>query len=632
MIRSRKMDLLCLLAIGCAVMIAVLLLLAAAGMSEQNSIGPDGGQSTAKGSAYLSTDYVEKLFDDTYVHEIDIRLPQVNWDYMVAHAEEEQYVLCDLVIDGEEQKNAAIRPKGNSSLKAIKTQGSDRFSFKIEFDHYRQDSTYYGLDKLALNNLGQDVSCMKDYLTYHMMNDVGIAAPLSSYVHVTLNGEDFGLYLAVEAIEDSFANRNYGDTYGNLYLPECFAIANVTPKAFINMDTDVYKQSFENLGPGERADLMGTFIRSPFEQCFGEEMEAAALHYVGEDPERYRVFFDASVFDLPKEAKGALIGALKTLNSAENPEDAMDLESVINYFVVHNFVNNYDGYTGIFVHNYYLREAEGKLSMIPWDYNLGFGIFTVSSAIKSFLGEDTPYQVDLKTGQAMDDSTGMINYPIDTPTFTVDVKERPLLAAVLENAENKEKYHAAFAAFLEHFFESGRFGELYQRAYENITPYVKSGQTFYTPAQFEKAAEAVHDYCILRAESIRRQLDGRLPATLEGQKENYDNLVDASDLDLASSVTFDSLVFGIRSEDVLEILDAVAGEEEHSTEGVTKVLERAGQDSGEIGRILGRVFAGSSLLQKAVISVLGAPILLILSLITLRIALKRVKKYERRRY
>ena len=48
----------------------------------------------------------------------------------------------------------------------------------------------------------------------------------------------------------------------------------------------------------------------------------------------------------------------------------MDVDEVIRYFVVHNFVCNFDSYTGSMIHNYYLYEEDGQLSMIPWDYNL----------------------------------------------------------------------------------------------------------------------------------------------------------------------------------------------------------------------------------------------------------------------
>lgn len=61
---------------------------------------------------------------------------------------------------------------------------------------------------------------MKDYLTYQLMAGFGVDAPLCSYVYITVNGEDWGLYLAVEGIEESFLQRNYGSDYGNLYKPD----------------------------------------------------------------------------------------------------------------------------------------------------------------------------------------------------------------------------------------------------------------------------------------------------------------------------------------------------------------------------------------------------------------------------
>ncbi|MFR3786035.1 MAG: CotH kinase family protein [Agathobaculum desmolans] len=58
---------------------------------------------------------------------------------------------------------------------------SERYSFKVEFDHYDSSITYHGLDKLSLNNLIQDSTMMKDYLTYTMMDEFGAAAPLCSH-------------------------------------------------------------------------------------------------------------------------------------------------------------------------------------------------------------------------------------------------------------------------------------------------------------------------------------------------------------------------------------------------------------------------------------------------------------------
>ena len=57
------------------------------------------------------------------------------------------------------------------------------------------------MDKLSLNNVIQDNTYMKDYLAYQMMNEFGVSAPLCSFAYITVNGEDWGLYLAVEGVE-----------------------------------------------------------------------------------------------------------------------------------------------------------------------------------------------------------------------------------------------------------------------------------------------------------------------------------------------------------------------------------------------------------------------------------------------
>ena len=162
--------------------------------------------------------YENTLFDTSKVHTIDIVMD--DWDDFISNCKSEEYYSCALVIDNEAYKNVAIRAKGNTSLTQVESYGNDRYSFKIEFDHYDSVTTYHGLDKLCLNNIIQDNTYMKDYLTYQMMNSMGLAAPPCSYAYITVNGEDWGLYLALGGVEESFMQRNYGKDYGYLYKPE----------------------------------------------------------------------------------------------------------------------------------------------------------------------------------------------------------------------------------------------------------------------------------------------------------------------------------------------------------------------------------------------------------------------------
>ena len=202
---SSNLDRICVAALALAVLIAALAFCA-----------PALGYEAASGGVVLS--YEERLFDTSVVHTIDIVMD--DWEGFIAGCEDEEYVLCDLVIDGEEQPGAGIRAKGNTSLSSVAAYGNDRYSFKIEFDHYDSSLSYYGLDKLNLNNIIQDNTYMKDFLSYQLMAAAGAAAPLCSYGWITVNGEDWGLYLAVEGVEESFLLRNYGTDYGELYKPD----------------------------------------------------------------------------------------------------------------------------------------------------------------------------------------------------------------------------------------------------------------------------------------------------------------------------------------------------------------------------------------------------------------------------
>ncbi|MCI9143753.1 MAG: spore coat protein CotH, partial [Lachnospiraceae bacterium] len=78
--------------------------------------------------------YEERLFDTSSVHTIDIVMD--DWDSFIETCENEEYSPCAVVIDGESYRNIGIRAKGNTSLSSVRSLGSRRYSFKLEFDHY----------------------------------------------------------------------------------------------------------------------------------------------------------------------------------------------------------------------------------------------------------------------------------------------------------------------------------------------------------------------------------------------------------------------------------------------------------------------------------------------------------------
>lgn len=80
--------------------------------------------------------------------------------------------------------------------------------------------------------------------------------------------------------------------------------------------------------------------------------------------------------------------------------------------------------------------------------------------------------------------------------------------------------------FISEYFESGYFENL-------IASYVEQDPTkFCTYEEFETGVDTLKSFCLLRAESIRGQLDGTIPSTSDGQQEDDSALVDASSISL----------------------------------------------------------------------------------------------------
>ena len=191
--------------------------------------------------------YASKLFDDSRIHTIDIQID--DWGGFVRNAAKEEYVSCDVTIDGEAFRYVGLRAKGNNSLHLTEDYGLYRYSLKLEFDQYRDGGSYYGLDKLSLDASFQDNSYLKTFMTYDMMEFMGVPTPLCSYVQVTVNGEDWGLFLAIEEPEEAFARRNFGNDHGILYKPDYRSLsdenADVALK-YIDDNPDSYPGIFGN--------------------------------------------------------------------------------------------------------------------------------------------------------------------------------------------------------------------------------------------------------------------------------------------------------------------------------------------------------------------------------------------------
>lgn len=489
-----------------------------------------GCSKTSEQKTTKSMEYEGKLMDDSTVHTINVEISDEDWNDLLENPLDKTKYKVDVTIDGETFSDVSFAAKGNTSLSQIASDDTtDRYSFKINFDKYVEGQNYYGLDKLNLNNLMSDATYMKDYLSYELMREAGTAAPLASFTNITINGEAWGLYLAVEDISDSFITRNYGEAEGELYKPETEQLNNM------GKGKEGFPQGVSGGAIGDRPEKpqgekpTGSAMQAPPEGKgggFGGSSNGASLAYTDDELESYSDIFDNAETNATEEDMERVIAALKQLSTGEDLDKCLNVDSVIRYFVAHNFVDNYDSYTGNMLHNYYLYENNGLLSMIPWDYNLAFGAFGGNGGMNK-----SGKQSSENEEQSTDKATAMVNYAIDTPLSGVSEEDRPIWNAIIKNDEYKELYHQYFDELITNYFESGKFEEKITAVYEMIRPYVEKDATaFYTVEEFDKAYTTLKEFCKLRSESIRKQLDGDIPTTTEGQKKEGVQLVDSSSI------------------------------------------------------------------------------------------------------
>ncbi|MBQ9413493.1 MAG: CotH kinase family protein [Clostridia bacterium] len=237
---------------------------------------------------------------------------------------------------------------------------------------------------------------------------------------------------------------------------------------------------------------------------FGEG-GGADLVYTDDEKDSYKAIFENEENDVTEEDEQELIAAIKALSDGSAAQ-YWDMDQLIRYFAAHNFVLNYDGYTGTMLHNYYLYESAGKVTVFPWDYNLAFG---------GFMGGE--------------DATASVNWGIDSPLSGTTEEARPLWNVIASNEEYLAAYHAVYDQLLADFFENGDCEAEIKRVYEMIRPYIEADPTaFYTLAQVDTAVDTLSVFCARRAESIRKQLSGQLSTNSDAQNET--DRVDASDI------------------------------------------------------------------------------------------------------
>lgn len=520
MINEKASKYISLISISLAVIFVFVSVFALKSFNSTEAVSTSGQAST-----------IETVLNKNIVTNIDIKIKESDWEWLIENATDEEYRSADITINGETFYNVGVRPKGNSSLSSVANDDTtDRYSLKIDFGQYVDGQTYHGIRKLALNNNISDATYMKEAISYDIYNFFGIPTPEYSYSNIKINGEQWGLYLALEVIEERFVEKNYGELEGNLYKPETMGVGakkdegnkdampdmknnqgkeggmmnppnmpnnegnnkegnkpmNI-PNENQNMAGNMNK---ENAGMGQMSSMMG-----------GKNNEGADFKYIDDNISSYSTLRDSAVFkSTTDEDFENVIEMMKSLENGRDIEKYLNVDEVLKYFAVNTFLVNLDSYSGGMYHNYYLYENNGVCEILPWDLNLSFGGFATNSGSRA------------------------VNFPIDSPV-TGNLENFPLIGKLLENDEYKEKYHEYLEKIVNEYFKSGIFSTTVINNDKLIGDYVKIDSTaFYTYDEYKNAIKELLVFGEDRTKSVEAQLNGEQTSTEYGNIETSLNL------------------------------------------------------------------------------------------------------------
>ena len=258
------------------------------------------------------------FFAEERVHDLYVEIAEEDWQAILATPRAKEYYSVTTTLDDVTIPDVGFRTRGNSSLRLWTQRGSERYPFRLKFDKYVDNQRFLGLDELVLTNSLDDPSFVREYLGYEAFRQLGLTVPYVTFFNLHINGELYGLYIGIEAVDNRFLNRAFGGHGGNLY--EADLDATLTPE----MDLETMEQK---KGKDESKADVAELIRVLEEMPLGE--------------------------------KGGI-------------ERVLDVDGVLRTMAANAVLHNWDDYAGVFCHNYYLYAENGFFHLIPWDMNETF--------------------------------------------------------------------------------------------------------------------------------------------------------------------------------------------------------------------------------------------------------------------
>jgi hypothetical protein len=156
-------------------------------------------------------DPTDAVFDVETIHEISLEMSEADWSDIRDNPWAESWHTATFTCGGEVVADVGIRAFGAGSEIAGKP------SLKISFDHVVAGRDWRGLEQLKLDNSSQDYGFLNERIGTAMLRRQGLPASRTGWANVTVNGSFAGFFVLLEAVDDVFLRRWFGDDAGILY-------------------------------------------------------------------------------------------------------------------------------------------------------------------------------------------------------------------------------------------------------------------------------------------------------------------------------------------------------------------------------------------------------------------------------
>jgi len=168
---------------------------------------------------------------------------------------------ADVTVDGEQQLQlAGVRKKGFFGSLSV-----EKPALKLDLGRFVAGQDIDGVTQLTLNNSRQDLSFAKQCLAFSIFRAAGIPAPRCNFAQVSVNGEELGIYVNVEEMDERFVARNFEDGTGKLFEAE---VSDFWPGFWINTwdpDTEAAEDGNEEI-----IDLATILEQTPYANLLPE--------------------------------------------------------------------------------------------------------------------------------------------------------------------------------------------------------------------------------------------------------------------------------------------------------------------------------------------------------------------------